>query len=292
MAAPVPLRPCCGLLYRLPYPAVPQEAEEFREEAARLQEALDSKSSTERSQLDLLQARRAVGVWVGGRADELRRAGYATLHPQGSKFFAAPPARPCNVLIDQAQSATNHPRPAPLPPPFLQKRAEQAAALRAAAAADYADVSSQLQAERFRVETLKVGTPAAKGGGHRSRQSPRIGQMQLWAAPSGGRPLGPPQPAQSRVAAESVRPSPLPLVQKQAAQAATERAEGAEAGALYAQLADQLEQEHERVAALEVGRRVFPACRCKLARLFGACSPAGCLPPLALTLLPLPLALL
>lgn len=39
----------------------------------------------------------------------------------------------------------------------LQKRAEQAAALRAAADADYKDVSTQLQAERFRVETLKVG---------------------------------------------------------------------------------------------------------------------------------------
>jgi hypothetical protein len=47
------------------------------------------------------------------------------------------------------------------PPFFPQKRAEQAAALRAAADADYADVSSQLQAERFRVETLKVGCLAA-----------------------------------------------------------------------------------------------------------------------------------
>ena len=45
---------------------------------------------------------------------------------------------------------------------MLQARADQAAALRAAADADYKDVSSQLQAERFRVDTLQVGV--AVGG--------------------------------------------------------------------------------------------------------------------------------
>lgn len=49
------------------------------------------------------------------------------------------------------------------------------------------------------------------------------------------------------------------LLQKQVEQAAAERpAQGADAGSLYQQLADELEAEHEKVSVLEVRSKVLP----------------------------------
>lgn len=136
--------------------------------------------------------------------------------------FRAEAAQLQQALNDMASSEKGH-------IDTLQKRAEQAAALRAAADADYKDVSTQLQAERFRVETLKQ--QAEQAAAERAGQGSEAGMLY--------------QKLADQLEEEHGR---VAVLEKQMQAAAEQRAS---LDAAYEQAVDALEAERSRAATLQ-----------------------------------------